>query len=113
MRLTQLRQRLRDHGALPCHEHRVLRLWSQALSQDSPRRKAQDFLPLSVRTELPVLEADLRGLARLISEHPGDDGSVRLLVGLHDGQTVESVLLPRDGLCCRRRSAARWAACFA
>ena len=99
MRLTQLRQRLRDHGALPCHEHRVLRLWSQALSQDSPRRKAQDFLPLSVRTELPVLEADLRGLARLISEHPGDDGSVRLLVGLHDGQTVESVLLPRDGLC--------------
>ena len=74
MRLTQLRQRLRDHGALPCHEHRVLRLWSQALAQDSPRRKPQDFLPLSVRTELPALEADLNGLARLISEHPADDG---------------------------------------
>jgi 23S rRNA (adenine2503-C2)-methyltransferase len=69
------------------------------LAQDSPRRKPQDFLPLSVRSELPALEADLRGLARLISEHPGDDGSARLLVGLHDGQTVESVLLPRDGLC--------------
>ena len=52
MRLTQLRQRLRDHGALPCHEHRVLRLWSQALSQDSGRRKPQDFLPLGVRAEL-------------------------------------------------------------
>jgi 23S rRNA (adenine2503-C2)-methyltransferase len=99
VRLTQLRQRLRDQGALPCHEHRVLRLWSQALPQDGGRRKPEDFLPLSVRTALPALEADLHGLARLISEHPAEDGSARLLVGLHDGQTVESVLLPRDGLC--------------
>jgi 23S rRNA (adenine2503-C2)-methyltransferase len=77
----------------------VLRLWSQALAQDSGRRKPQDFLPLGVRGALPALEADLHGLARLISDHPAEDGSVRLLVGLHDGQTVESVLLPRDGLC--------------
>jgi 23S rRNA (adenine2503-C2)-methyltransferase len=41
----------------------------------------------------------LNGLARLRSEHPGADGSARLLVELGDGQTVESVLLPRDGLC--------------
>jgi 23S rRNA (adenine2503-C2)-methyltransferase len=33
------------------------------------------------------------------SEHPAADGSVRLLVELNDGQMVESVLLPRDGLC--------------
>jgi 23S rRNA (adenine2503-C2)-methyltransferase len=52
-----------------------------------------------VRAALPALEADLSGLARLISEHAAEDGSARLLVGLHDGQTVESVLLPRDGLC--------------
>ena len=95
MRIDQIRQRLRAHGALPCHEHRVLRLWSNALSQDSGRRKPQDFLPLGVRAELAALETDLQGLARLISEHPADDGSARLLVGLHDGQTVESVLLPR------------------
>ena len=36
---------------------------------------------------------------RLRSAHPGEDGSERLLVELVDGQTVESVLLPRDGLC--------------
>jgi 23S rRNA (adenine2503-C2)-methyltransferase len=69
------------------------------MPQDSGRRKPEDFLPLSVRAALPALEADLHGLARLISEHPAEDGSARLLVGLHDGQTVESVLLPRDGLC--------------
>jgi adenine C2-methylase RlmN of 23S rRNA A2503 and tRNA A37 len=33
------------------------------------------------------------------ASHPGADGSERLLVALADGQTVESVLLPRDGLC--------------
>jgi 23S rRNA (adenine2503-C2)-methyltransferase len=33
------------------------------------------------------------------AEHPGEDGSARLLVALADGQTVESVLLPRDGVC--------------
>ncbi|MDO9315023.1 MAG: RNA methyltransferase [Burkholderiaceae bacterium] len=99
MRIDHIRQRLRTHGALPCHEHRVLRLWSNALAQDSGRRKPQDFLPLGVRAELPALEAALQGLARLVSEHPADDGSARLLVGLHDGQTVEAVLLPRDGLC--------------
>jgi 23S rRNA (adenine2503-C2)-methyltransferase len=36
---------------------------------------------------------------RLLSRHDGEDGSARLLVGLADGQTIESVLLPRDGLC--------------
>jgi len=43
--------------------------------------------------------AELQGLVTLRSTHPGEDGSARLLVGLQDGQTVESVLLPRDGLC--------------
>ena len=77
----------------------MLRLWAQALPQDTKRRRAEDFLPLAVRDGLPALIAELRGLARVQSEHPGEDGSARLLVELADGQTVESVLLPRDGLC--------------
>jgi 23S rRNA (adenine2503-C2)-methyltransferase len=66
---------------------------------DNKHRKAEDFLPLAVRDELPGVLAELNGLARVHSEHPGEDGSARLLVELADGQTVESVLLPRDGLC--------------
>jgi len=99
MRIEHIRQRLRTHGALPCHEYRVLRLWSQAQPQSSGRRRPEDFLPLAVRDALPALEADLQALARLRSEHPADDGSARLLVELADGQTVEAVLLPRDALC--------------
>ena len=48
---------------------------------------------------LPAIAAELEALARVHAEHPGEDGSARLLVELADGQTVESVLLPRDGLC--------------
>ncbi|MDB5941672.1 MAG: hypothetical protein JWQ13_1238 [Ramlibacter sp.] len=99
MRIETIRQRLRALGARPVHEQRVLRLWSQALPQDSGRRKTEDFLPAALRAGLPELEAELRGLATLRSEHPAEDGSARLLVGLADGQAVESVLLPRDGLC--------------
>jgi 23S rRNA (adenine2503-C2)-methyltransferase len=93
------RDRLRAAGAGPSHEHRILRLWSNALPQDSGKRRIADFLPARLRAELPAIEAGLQELASLQSVHPGADGSERLLVELGDGQTVESVLLPRDGLC--------------
>lgn len=83
------------------HEDRVLRAWTAARALDAgPRQKpAADFLPLALRRDLPALSEQLAGLARIRSEHPGADGSARLLVDLTDGQTVESVLLPRDGVC--------------
>lgn len=99
MELDSIRQRLRDLGAQPLHVERVLRDWVQGRSRDAGRRRAQDFLPLPVREALPLLDAELERMATLVSSHPGEDGSARLLVGLHDGQMVESVLLPRDGLC--------------
>ena len=99
MRIEDIRQRLRAAGALPVHQYRVLRLWAKALPQASGKRKPEDFLPLSVRAGLAELEADLCALAKLRSQHPAGDGSVRLLVALNDGQAVESVLLPRGGLC--------------
>jgi 23S rRNA (adenine2503-C2)-methyltransferase len=99
MRIEHLRQRLRALGANPRHEQRVLRLWSQALPQDAGRRAIGSFLPSTLLAALPAFSEELAGLATLVSEHPGEDGSARLLVALPDGQTVESVLLPRDGLC--------------
>jgi len=99
MRIEEIRRQLRAAGAKTCHEERVLRGWTQCVGLDTRHRKAEDFLPLAVRNLLPTLDAQLKGLARLRSEHPGEDGSARLLVELADGQSVESVLLPRDGLC--------------
>ena len=79
----------------------MLRAWVQARALDSGarRNRAEDYLPLNLRDALPELEAELAALASLQTEHQGQNGAARLLVGLADGQTVESVLLPRDGLC--------------
>ncbi|UEG63447.1 MULTISPECIES: RNA methyltransferase [Stutzerimonas stutzeri subgroup] len=101
MRIPDLQQRLADIGAKPRHIGRMTRAWLKGLPLDVGRRQqqAEDFLPLSVRAGLPTLSAEIDGLARLRSEHPAADGSARLLVELADGQMVESVLLPRDGLC--------------
>lgn len=99
MHVHDLRQRLRALGASPSHEARVLRHWATATPQDAGRRRLEDFLPRRLREALPALDAELHGLARLRSTHPGADGSARLLVELRDGQAVEAVLLPRGGVC--------------
>ncbi|HLV16383.1 MAG TPA: RNA methyltransferase [Pseudomonas sp.] len=101
MRIQQIHQALAERGAKPLHITRILRAWlhGQPLDTGTRRQQSQDFLPLAVREYLPELAAHLDGLARLRSEHPGADDSARLLVELDDGQMVESVLLPREGLC--------------
>src|SRR5690242_15862420 len=99
MRIEDIRRQLAALGAAAVHEQRVLRRWANALPQDGGRRPVESFLPQALRAALPALTAQWAGLARLRSEHPAADGSARLLVELADGQAVESVLLPRDGLC--------------
>ncbi|HEU0187423.1 MAG TPA: RNA methyltransferase [Gallionellaceae bacterium] len=186
MRISQLRQRLHDLGAKPCHEDRLLRGWLQAGSRsgsisqvkqggdekatqavqvarqgaskkanavspmkwnwnyDRKHSPAATFFPQAMRDALPGIEAELQSLATVQSVHPvtlspslsrrpspqsspasgrggkrenpsinlagvgedaalrasyNDDEVARLLVRLHDGQMVESVLLPRGGLC--------------
>jgi len=61
-------------------------------------REANPF-PRAVTELLPELQAHLDALAVIESEHPAEDGGARLLLRLADGRTVESVLLPRDGVC--------------
>jgi 23S rRNA (adenine2503-C2)-methyltransferase len=99
MQIATLTDRLRALGAGPRHAQHLLRGWAQALPAERGRRRMETFLPRAVREAWPAIEAELAGLARLQSEHPGADGSSRLLVTLGDGQSVESVLLPRGGLC--------------
>ncbi len=99
MRIHHIRQRLRSLGAKLCHEQAVLRSWSQSIPLGTKYVRPEDFLPLLVRNELPQIMAEVQALARIQAEFGSEDGATRLLVELADGQTVESVLLPRDGLC--------------
>jgi 23S rRNA (adenine2503-C2)-methyltransferase len=77
----------------------VLRAWTRALPLSSGKRVAEEFLPQSLRHALPALAAELAGIARVHTQHRGSDGATRLLVGLADGRTVESVRLPPLGVC--------------
>jgi len=101
MTIDEFHQRLTDLGAKPMHIGRITRAWlgGKPLDTGTRNQKTENFLPLAVRNALPELSTELDGLAQLSSEHPARDGSARLLVELADKQMVESVLLPRDGLC--------------
>ncbi len=92
---------LHAQGALPIHRDRILRAWLAARPLDSGARRHQaiNFLPLSVRGALPQLADALADLARIHTQENSTDGSARILVRLMDGQTVESVRLPGNGLC--------------
>ncbi|MBX9762378.1 MAG: RNA methyltransferase [Pseudomonadaceae bacterium] len=101
MHIQDFHQRLSDLGAKPMHIGRITRAWLRGMPLDTGTRnqKTENFLPLAVRNALPEISSALDQLARLSAEHPAGDGSARLLVELADKQMVESVLLPRDGLC--------------
>ena len=99
MRIDAVRISLREHGAKPCHEERILRAWLAGLPLDSGKVPAEDFLPLALRTALPAVTQALEQLLSPVSSHQGADGSVRQLLALRDGRSIESVLLPGDGLC--------------
>ncbi len=75
-----------------------MRVWAQARPPVGAR-PIETFLPKPLVQAWPALMAELGGLATLRSQHPAADGGARLLVDLADGESVESVLLPRGGVC--------------
>jgi 23S rRNA (adenine2503-C2)-methyltransferase len=97
--LDELQAACRAAGARPAHERRLL----AAFVRGAPLATAGDDpavpFPRSLRAALPDLAAATSGIATVVTEHPGADGSARLLVRLADGQTVETVLLPNAGVC--------------
>jgi len=99
MQISELQQWLAAHGARPAHAAFVLRRWLQALPDDHGPTRPAHYLPRRLQAALAAPDSPLNALVRERSSHPGEDGAVRLLLALTSGQTIESVLLPRAGLC--------------
>jgi 23S rRNA (adenine2503-C2)-methyltransferase len=97
--IDSLRDTLRAAGARPRHETLILRAWIRGLPLDAFAQTEDAQLPLTLRRALPALAAGFGALVRVVSEHRGADGSARFLLALDDGNTIESVLLPGDGVC--------------
>ncbi|MCU0949576.1 MAG: RNA methyltransferase [Burkholderiaceae bacterium] len=99
MNLHDLDTWLAAHGANASHRAFVLRRWLQALPEDVGPTRPAHYLPQRLQRAMAQDDSPLNALVRERSAHPGDDGAVRLLLALQSGQTIESVLLPRGGLC--------------
>lgn len=99
MQIDELQRWLADHGANEAHRAFVLRRWLQALPDDAGPTRPAHFLPKRLQHAMAAPDSPFNTLVQPRSAHPAEDGSVRLLLGLASGQTIESVLLPRDGLC--------------
>lgn len=99
MEISALRERLRGLGAKAQAERFFIEAFVRGQPVDESADRRQARFPATLREALPALQSELEQTARVVAEHPGEDGSARLLVRLADGQEVESVLLPRDGLC--------------
>ncbi|HUQ50832.1 MAG TPA: RNA methyltransferase [Gammaproteobacteria bacterium] len=97
--LADLRAALRAAGARPRHETLLLRAWVRGLPLDGFAQSEDARLPRLLQHALPALTAQFAALVTVRSEHRGTDSSTRLLLALGDGRTIESVLLPGDGVC--------------
>jgi 23S rRNA (adenine2503-C2)-methyltransferase len=99
MQIATLRDELRSAGARPRHETLALRAWVRGRPLDAFAQREDSWFSAQLRAALPSLTERFAALVVPRSEHAGADGSVRLLLALADGQTIESVLLPGDGVC--------------
>lgn len=97
--VSDLRIALSETGAGPGHISRFLRAWTHNRDLSAGRAHPENHFPHALLRATPGLRADLADLVRPVSEHPAEDGSRRLLLALRDGKTVETVILPRDGVC--------------
>lgn len=98
--LEELHQLLMSLGAGPAHERRVLRAWLGQIGWEEAAESRRLRLPKALAQKLPAIREALGKAAAIRSRHPGvDPESERLLITLADGQTIESVLLPRQGVC--------------
>lgn len=97
MTLDSLHQTLVQLGAKPVHYgyfYRSLFGVVAPIAADDPR------FPRVLREALPQINASIDRALVVAHSHQGrEEESLKLLFKLHDGQTIESVLLPREGVC--------------
>lgn len=94
--ISQLVTELKAHGAKDEHVRRVLRAW---MHWGDWEPKSGSRYPKSLVAFLPEFQERLSRLARVLTVPSRQTEAMKLIVSLEDGECVESVLLPRQGLC--------------
>lgn len=97
MTLDTLHRRLLSLGAKLQHRGYFYRSLFGVVSRIKPD---DPKFPMALRKALPELYAIIDEALVVADSHQAEEkDSLKLLFKLHDGHTIESVLLPRDGVC--------------
>ncbi len=95
--LSDLQDWLNRLGAKPQHQRRIYRAMLNVAAW--PTMDDEKF-PKKLRLAVPEIQAKLASVLRIVHEDcASENEAAKLLFALHDGQTIESVLLPREGVC--------------
>lgn len=94
--LSQFTEKMKALGASEKHLRRIYRAWLGLAAWEA---KADCRYPAALEKAVPEIRAELEGLSRVLPVKSAQAETVKLIVGLADGECVESVLLPRRALC--------------
>ncbi len=94
--LSELIESWQTLGAKPSHIRRILRAWMGLADWEGAK---SDRFPKAIETQIAEIRARLEGLSHALPVKSVQAESTKLIVGLADGECVEAVLLPRQGLC--------------
>ncbi len=97
--MESLVRKLREAGAKPAHERRLIANWLAGRVLDARTGRSDAELSESLAREIPAIAAELDAVASVASVHAGEDASERLLVSLADARSIETVRLPSSSLC--------------
>lgn len=97
--VDDLRTHLLAAGAADPHVRRFLTAWIGGRPLDEPSGRRTPIRSSRLVAALPSIQSLLDGRVTEVSRHPSPDGSCRRLLRLRSGRTIETVDLPRDGLC--------------
>ena len=95
MTLTQLQEYLIKLGCKPQHCRRIYRAM---LNRAAWPTIEDERYPLRLRRAVPHIKAEFEAQLRLIKRQDTSEAA-KLLLALPDNQTIETVMLPRDGVC--------------
>ncbi|HYF52149.1 MAG TPA: 23S rRNA (adenine(2503)-C(2))-methyltransferase RlmN [Planctomycetota bacterium] len=85
--IPELQALLKAWGEKPSHAQRMLRSFYNSGGELAPDLRLSVEIQRRLETELPLLSTTI--VRRSVSS----DGTIKLLVGLHDGKSVEAVLM--------------------
>lgn len=95
MDIKEVETELREKGASQIHiEH----FWRQWIKRKAPTARTPR-LPANAQETAQNLKRDLQNLVEVVEVCSSSDQGKRLVLKLKDGQLIETVILPREGVC--------------